>query len=170
MVKNLPVIAGDERDMRLIPGSGRLPGGGHATPSIILAWRIGAKHWWVSGRILACHVGGPGLISSQCKSTTIWASQVGLVVKNPPAIAGGIKRQKFDPWVRKIPWRRKWKPTRYSCLESSMDRGAWQATVHGVTKSQTRLSDTHTHVYSYGGASIQSTCEVPTKYKGTTRV
>ena len=101
VVKNLPVIAGDERDMRLIPGSGRLPGGGHATPSIILAWRIGAKHWWVSGRILACHVGGPGLIPSQCKSTTICASQVGLVVKNPPAIAGGIKRQKFDPWVTK---------------------------------------------------------------------
>ena len=29
----------------------------------------------------------------------------------------------------------------YSCLENSMDRGAWQATVHGVTKSQTRLSN-----------------------------
>ena len=28
-----------------------------------------------------------------------------------------------------------------SCLESSMDRGAWQATVHGVAKSQTRLSN-----------------------------
>ena len=29
----------------------------------------------------------------------------------------------------------------YSCLENSMDRGTWWATVHGVTKSQTRLSD-----------------------------
>ena len=29
----------------------------------------------------------------------------------------------------------------YSCLENSMDRGAWQATIHGVTKSLTRLSD-----------------------------
>jgi len=28
-------------------------------------------------------------------------------------------------------------PLQYSCLESSMDRGTWQATVHGVTKSQT---------------------------------
>ena len=28
-------------------------------------------------------------------------------------------------------------PFHYSCLENSMDRGAWQATVHGVTKSQT---------------------------------
>ena len=32
----------------------------------------------------------------------------------------------------------------YSCLENSMDRGAWQATVHRVAKSQTRLSDKHT--------------------------
>ena len=32
-------------------------------------------------------------------------------------------------------------PLQYSCLENSMDRGAWWATVHGVTKSQTRLSN-----------------------------
>jgi len=31
----------------------------------------------------------------------------------------------------------------YSCLENSKDRGAWQATVHGVSKSQTRLSNFH---------------------------
>ena len=35
-------------------------------------------------------------------------------------------------------------PLQYSCLENSMDRGAWWATIHGVTKGQTRLS-THTH-------------------------
>ena len=34
-------------------------------------------------------------------------------------------------------------PLQYSCLENPMDRGAWQATVHGVTWSQTRLSDYH---------------------------
>ena len=32
-------------------------------------------------------------------------------------------------------------PLQYSCLENPMDRGAWKAAVHGVTKSQTRLSD-----------------------------
>ena len=32
-------------------------------------------------------------------------------------------------------------PLQYSCLENSMDGGAWQATVHGVTNSQTQLSD-----------------------------
>ena len=34
-------------------------------------------------------------------------------------------------------------PLQYSCLENSMDRGAWWATVHGVAKSQTRLSSFH---------------------------
>ena len=32
-------------------------------------------------------------------------------------------------------------PLQYSCLENSMDRGAWWATVHGVTESQAHLSD-----------------------------
>ena len=32
-------------------------------------------------------------------------------------------------------------PLQYSCLENFMDRGPWQAIVHGVAKSQTRLSD-----------------------------
>ena len=32
-------------------------------------------------------------------------------------------------------------PLQYSCLENPMDRGAWRATVHGVTKNQTGLSD-----------------------------
>ena len=36
-------------------------------------------------------------------------------------------------------------PLQYSCLESPMDRGAWRAAVHGVTKSQTRLSSYEQH-------------------------
>ena len=32
-------------------------------------------------------------------------------------------------------------PLQYACLENSMDGGAWWATVHGVAKSQTRVSD-----------------------------
>ena len=34
-------------------------------------------------------------------------------------------------------------PLQYSCLENAMDRGAWWATVHGVAKNQTQLSDWH---------------------------
>ena len=50
-------------------------------------------------------------------------------------------------------------PLQYSCLENPMDRGAWQATVHRVAKSQTRLSDfihTHTHKPADGHCSHQS--------------
>ena len=32
-------------------------------------------------------------------------------------------------------------PLQYSCLQNSVDRGAWRATVHGVAKSQTQLSN-----------------------------
>ena len=38
-------------------------------------------------------------------------------------------------------------PLQYSCLEKSMDRGAWSATVHGVAKSQTRLKQPSTHAH-----------------------
>ena len=38
-------------------------------------------------------------------------------------------------------------PLQYSCLENSKDRGVWWATVHGVTKSWTQLSEFHFHFY-----------------------
>ena len=41
-----------------------------------------------------------------------------------------------------IPWRRTWQPTPVFCLENSMDRGAWWATVRGVPKGQTRQRQT----------------------------
>ena len=59
------------------------------------------------------------------------------MVKNPPAMS----RPRFDHWVWKIPWRREWLPIPVFLPGKSMDRGAWWATVHGVTKSQTRLSE-----------------------------
>ena len=43
-------------------------------------------------------------------------------------------KPEFNPWVGTIPWRRKWRPIQHSCLEDSMDRGARQATVCGITK------------------------------------
>ena len=56
----------------------------------------------------------------------------GSAAKNPPANAG---KDEFYPWVRKIPWRRNWNPLQYSCLENSLDRGAWWAIVYGVSES-----------------------------------
>ena len=45
------------------------------------------------------------------KGKNKYASQVALMVKNPPANAGDIKRLGFDPWIGKILWRRAWQPT-----------------------------------------------------------
>ena len=44
------------------------------------------------------------------------------------------RRHRFNPWVKKIPWRRKWQSTPVFLPESPMDRGAWRAIVHGVTE------------------------------------
>ena len=47
--------------------------------------------------------------------------------------------------VKKIPGGENGNPLQYSCLEIPVDRGAWWATVHGVTKSQARLKRLSTH-------------------------
>ena len=60
-----------------------------------------------------------------------------------------LRRHRFDPWVGKIPWRGNGNPLQYSCLGNPMDRGAWWATVHGVTKNWTQLSSTGVCVYIY---------------------
>ena len=52
--------------------------------------------------------------------------------KEPVCQCRRHKRLQFSPWVQKIPWRRAWQPTHYSCLKNPMDRGAWQAIVHRV--------------------------------------
>ena len=51
------------------------------------------------------------------------------------------ERPRFDPWVGKIPWRRKWQPTPVLLPVKSHRRRAWWTAVHGVAKSQTQLSD-----------------------------
>ena len=51
------------------------------------------------------------------------------------------RRPGFKPCARKIPWGRKWQPSPVFLPGNSMYRGAWWATVHGVTKSQTQLSN-----------------------------
>ena len=56
------------------------------------------------------------------------------MVKNPPANAGDLGS---IPGLGRSPREGNGYPLQYSCLEDSMDRGAWQATVHGVTRSQT---------------------------------
>jgi len=62
----------------------------------------------------------------------------GSVVKNPPANAGDTGS---SPGSGRSPEVGNGTPLQDSCLENPMDGGAWWAIVHGVTRSQTRLSD-----------------------------
>ena len=64
------------------------------------------------------------------------ASPVSQTVNNLPA----MQDPGFDTWVGKIPWRRAWQATCILAWRIPIERGAWQATVHGVTKSWARLS------------------------------
>ena len=65
------------------------------------------------------------------------ASQVALVVKNLPANAGDIRDPGSIPESGKSPGGGHGTLLQYSCLENSTDRGAWQATVYGVTELDT---------------------------------
>ena len=69
-----------------------------------------------------------------------------LVVKKSPANTEGIREASSNPGLGRSPGGGHAKPLQYSCLENPMDRGAWQATVHWVTKSQTRLKQFSMHV------------------------
>ena len=61
----------------------------------------------------------------------------GLMVKNLPANAGDSS---LIPGLGRPPGEGNGYPLQYLCLENSMNRGTWRATIHGVTKSQIRLS------------------------------
>ena len=74
-------------------------------------------------------------------SVTVIASQVALAVKNPPANAEDVRDAGLIPGSGKSPGGGHGNPLQYSCLENFLDRGTSQDTVHGVAKSQTRLSD-----------------------------
>ena len=65
------------------------------------------------------------------------------MVKNWLANVGDAGDLDSIPGSRRSPGGRNGNPLQYSCLENPMDRGAWWATVHGVTKSRTRLSEFH---------------------------
>ena len=65
-------------------------------------------------------------------------------VKNLPVTQDMQETQVQDPLEEEMTT-----PLQYSCLENPMDREAWWAIVHGVTKSRTWLSDWHFHFHFY---------------------
>ena len=64
------------------------------------------------------------------------ASQVALVVKNPPTNAGDIRGVGLLPGLGRSPGGGHDNPLQYSCLENPMDRGAWRAIVHGLQRGE----------------------------------
>ena len=70
-----------------------------------------------------------------------------LVVKNLPANAGDAKDVGLIPGSGRSPAGGHGNPLQYSCLEDPMDRGAWWATVPGVTESEMTEATEHAHTF-----------------------
>ena len=77
-------------------------------------------------------------------------------IKNLPANARDTRDIGLNPGLGRFPGVGNGTPLQYSCLRNPMDGGAWWTTVHGVAKSQTRLSDLarHTHMHESLSASL----------------
>ena len=107
-----------------------------------------AKHWARAQEVSealflfsAAHSAFPQM--SSCSFSHLTSTKGfpgGSVVKNLPASAGDEGDMGSIPGSGRSPGGGNGNPLQYSCLENSMDRGAWQGTVHGVTQSRTRLS------------------------------
>ena len=95
------------------------------------------KMRWECREFFPDHAGKGSLLSQFYFISYFEGSLMAQVVRNLPA----CRRPGFDPWVRKIPWKRNSYPLQYFCLENAMDKGPWQATVHGIPKCQTQLSN-----------------------------
>ena len=89
------------------------------------------RHWCVELKFIKYYYGLPRWLSS--KESTCQRRK--------------RQRHGFNSWVGKIPWRRKWQPAQYSCLENPMDRGAWQATVHQGLKESDMTKYAHRYYY-----------------------
>ena len=102
-----------------------------ATHSSVLAWRIPG-------------MGEPGGLQSMGSHRVghDWSDLA--VLKNLPGNAGDIRDTGLIPGSERSPGDGNGNPLLYSCLEDPMDSGAWQAVVHRVTTSQTRLKQLST--------------------------
>ena len=67
----------------------------------------------------------------------IYGLPSGAMVKNPPANAGDSKDMRLISRLGRFPGEGNGNLLQYSCLGNPTDRGAWRATIHGATKSQT---------------------------------
>ena len=120
-----------------------------------------------AGKESSCNVGDPSSIPRLGRSPgewlryplqDSWAPLVAQTVKNPPACNAG-----FDPWVGKIPWRRKWQPTPVFLPGESHGRRSLMGYSPRVAKSQTHWVR-HSTVWSQENASSHCTFCLPRKW------
>ena len=105
------------------------------TPVFLPGESQGRGAWWAAVYGVARSRTRLTRLSSSSNSSHPLPFPGGSVVKKLPT----MQENKFRPWVGKIPWRRQWLLTPISCLENTINRGAWWATVHGIKKSWTPL-------------------------------
>ena len=99
---------------------GSIPGLEMAIHSSIPAWRIHNLHLTRLRILLAL--------------TKYLGFPAGTEVKVPDCQCKRCKRRRFNSWLGKSPGDGNGKSLQYSCLENPLDRGTWQAAVHGVAK------------------------------------
>ena len=83
------------------------------------------------------------LVGIYIRRSILWASQVVLMAKNPLAHAGDARDVGLIHELGRTPGGGHGNPLQYSCLENPVDRGAWRATVYGVTESDTTEATWH---------------------------
>ena len=79
----------------------------------------------------------------------------------PPAIVGDARDVRSIPGLRRSLGGWHGNPLQYSCLEIPMDRGAWQAIVHGITRSQTWLKWLSRQIQRLGAVEVQLRAPLP---------
>ena len=137
VVKNLPADTGDAGEADSIPGSGRSPGVGNGNPLqyFCLGNPMDRGAWCAT-------IHGVAKSQTQLSPFTFFllsykeGFQGGSVVNNPSASAEGTNTGSI-PGLGRSPGVGNGNPLQYSCLENCQNRGAWWATVNGVTKNWT---------------------------------
>ena len=89
----------------------------------------------------------PDFLGLNLSSATYWGFLGGTEVKNPPANTGNAGDAGLIPGLGRFSRVGNGNPRQYSCLENSMDRGAWWATVHAIAESDTNEHKQTTATY-----------------------
>ena len=92
---------------------------------------------------------------------SLWIIPIRLVVKILPATAGDERHVGLIPGSGRSPGGGNGNPLQHSCLENSTDRGAWWATTHGITESQTQLQGLGTPTFP----ELSRRCKKPPRHQ-----